>query len=104
MNMYKLRRIIFLNAQISDNWIHLDTKIESKEIYVSDEDMEMLHFLASHNEYQYFKYDNVLHLDRAPYIIEENINNKKFIDNYVSNLDDKHYISYYYSYIGDKNE
>jgi hypothetical protein len=102
--MYKLRRIIHLNSRIADDWIQCDIKIDNtEEFYVSDIDMIGLKY-QSDSDYDYYDYDNVLHLDCTPDWLRNSIfdkPNESFIDNYQKHLNDKHYVSYYYTYEGD---
>ena len=50
------------------------------------------------NEYDYYDYDNVLHLDKTPEFLSQYIDDN-FLDDYAKHLGDKHYVSYYFSYM-----
>lgn len=102
--MYKLYRIVHLNAKISDDWTSIDIKIDNHAFLISNKEMQSLLKLSTGNEYCYYQYDNVLHLDRAPHCLESVLDNKDLYNDYLLNLNNKHYVSYYYTYLGDDIE
>lgn len=102
--MYKLYRIVHLNAKISEDWTSIDMKIDNRAFFISNIEMESLLELSRGNEYHYYHYNNVLQLDRAPHCLEGLLDNQDLYNDYLSNLNNKHYVSYYYTYLGDDIE
>lgn len=101
MSMYKLRRIINFEAFEAKDYESISMVIDKNSFFLSDSDMDKLKQIQNENEYTYFDFDNILHFDKTPHFVSKFIDNKDFIEDYSSNLNNKHYISYYYTYAGD---
>ena len=94
--MYKVRRMISYDAVISDDWSTYSAKVSNKEILLSDKDMLKLKEISNNNEYDYIDFPFSIILDCAPHVIDDNIDNKEFLQEYESHLGDKFFVAFYY--------
>lgn len=92
--MYALQRIITHRANYAEKWEEHTIRKSSQIFYLTDKEFDFLQNLPK--EYNYHEFDNEFYVDRHPAILEEEIDNQDFIDDYKNHLGDKFFVAYAY--------